>query len=179
MSPFAPELEAQLLDRFPEWLRSLPADAVQMARELENTENSSSVRLSLASSLNYLFKSLDLIDDGIENLGYLDDAMVLRLGLKSALGAIPESLQGLRGEAGLLLEFLGPIAPRFERFVLELGTLRVRGRSASDLLEDATALEAFVSEVKAFADGYDPPAFPRDRGLLVKAHAFLDAKLPR
>ena len=34
---------------------------------------------SLVSGLNYIFKSLDLIPDGIDDLGFLDDAFVLRV----------------------------------------------------------------------------------------------------
>jgi len=179
MSFSAPELEAQLLDRFPEWLASLPSDTLLMAQELENVENSRALRVSLASGLNYLVKSLDLIDDGIESLGYLDDAMVLRLALKNALGGIPESLLGLRGDAALLVEFLGPLTGRFESFVAGLESLKVHGHSALELLEDDALLQAFLTEIREFAQLYEPPRFPRDPSLLVKTHAFLDAKLPR
>jgi hypothetical protein len=104
---------------------------------------------------------------------------VFRLVLQSAHGAIPESLQGLRGDSGLLLEFLGSLAPRFERFIAALSDVKVRGRSAQEIVDDPEALQALCTEARAFAARYQAPPFARDPSLLVKAHAFLDAKLPK
>jgi uncharacterized membrane protein YkvA (DUF1232 family) len=172
-------LETQLLDQFAEWTSALGQHAILFADELENPENSRAVRTSLACGLLYLVKSIDLIDDGIENLGYLDDAMVLRLVLQGAQGAIPEGLQGLRGDSGLLSEFLGALAPRFEQFIRALREVKMRGRVAQELVDDAEAVLELCSEVRAFGARYHAPALSRDASLLVKAHAFLDAKLPK
>lgn len=173
------ELEVQLLDRFASWTSDLPNDVRTFASELENPDNPSAVRLALASALNYLVKSVDLIEDGIETLGYLDDAMVLRMALAGAKGAIPEPLQPMRGDTGILLEFLGPLTGRFERFVEDLGQLSVRGQTAEALLADETALGELLVEVRSFAARYQTPVFRKEASLLVKLHSFLDAKLPR
>jgi uncharacterized membrane protein YkvA (DUF1232 family) len=173
------ELELELLTRFAEWVRRLGEDVLAFATELESLDTAPPVRLALASGLNYVIKSIDLIDDGIESLGYLDDAMVLRVALTGAHGAIPESLQGMRGDSGLLSEFLGALAPRMERFVAGLAELSVRGRSARQELENPELLSELLLEVRGFASRYKAPAFPADPSLLIRAHAFLDAKLPK
>jgi uncharacterized membrane protein YkvA (DUF1232 family) len=173
------ELGAQLLGRFADWIGTLGDDAAAFAVEVENPENARAVRIALAGALNYLIKSVDLIEDGIENLGFLDDAMVLRLALYGAHGAIPEGVQGLRGDAGILLEFLGVLSPRFTRFVEGLPELEVRGRTAMAMVEDPEALNEFLQDVREFSSRYRAPSMGQDPSLLVKAHAFLDAKLPK
>ena len=71
------ELHTRCLDMFPEWLRTLAADAGELAKVLATTTVAESTRRYVAGGLNYLFKSLDLIPDGIDDLGYLDDALVV------------------------------------------------------------------------------------------------------
>ena len=73
------DLQTRCLDTFPEWLRTLATDASDLAQVLTAQGTPESVRRYIAGGLNYLFKSLDLIPDGIEDLGFLDDAFVLRV----------------------------------------------------------------------------------------------------
>ena len=68
-------LEARCLDAFPDWLRSLADDARALASVLEG-EGAAVAQRRSAAALNYLFKSLDLIPDGLEDLGFIDDAFV-------------------------------------------------------------------------------------------------------
>ena len=44
-----------------------------------------------AGALTYLFKSPDLIPDGIEDLGFIDDAFVFRMAAAAAIGFEPEA----------------------------------------------------------------------------------------
>src|ERR1041384_802808 len=78
------ELETRCLDTFPEWLRPLGADALDLSKILASNEAPDAARRLVAGGLNYLFKSLDLIPDGIEDLGYLDDAFVFRVAAAAA-----------------------------------------------------------------------------------------------
>ncbi|HOU94151.1 MAG TPA: YkvA family protein, partial [Polyangiaceae bacterium] len=71
-----PDHEARCLDAFPEWLRELGADARVLAAALEDAALPEVVRRGCAAALNYLFKSVDLVPDGIEDLGFVDDAFV-------------------------------------------------------------------------------------------------------
>src|SRR5438045_3179256 len=49
----------------------------------------------LVAGLNYIFKSLDLIPDGIDDLGYMDDAFVLRLAAALAATEDPACKEGV------------------------------------------------------------------------------------
>ena len=60
-------LDARCLDAFPNWLRTLGEDARALAAVLEK-EGSDGAQRRSAAALNYLFKSLDLIPDGLEDL---------------------------------------------------------------------------------------------------------------
>src|SRR4026208_2195740 len=116
------DLQARCLDEFPKWLRSLADDARApraptpgpLAAVLGDKNLSEPPRRQLIGALNYLFKSLDLIPDGIEDLGFIDDAFVFRVAADAALqgGDTPAAdssgtLARLSGEAALIREFLG------------------------------------------------------------------------
>src|SRR5260221_2238272 len=72
------ELETRCLDAFPQWIRSLAEDVTALAQLLSSDSLPVDARRFIAGGLNYVFKSLDLIPDGLEGLGYLDDALVVR-----------------------------------------------------------------------------------------------------
>ena len=175
------DIETRCLDAFPEWLRSLNGDAVELASFLENTENSEGARLAAAGGLNYLFKSLDLIPDGIEDLGFIDDAFVLRAA--AALAGQATSLTGrlaeLAGQRGLISEFLAEDDERFDAFVKDLGKLTVRGRQVEAIVADTALAQELGRDVRSWAQSYQAPAFARDGKNLVKLRAFLRTKLPK
>jgi uncharacterized membrane protein YkvA (DUF1232 family) len=178
-------LDARCLDAFPNWLRSLAEDARALGGVLEH-EGSGSAQRRAAAALNYLFKSLDLIPDGLEDLGFIDDAFVLR----AAADAVKQdseaelaldasgALTRLAEEAELVREFLGPAYARLAKYVAGLEQGSARGRSVNDILSDATTRSDFVREVRQWADGYAAPGFTRDERNLVKLRSFLLAKLP-
>jgi uncharacterized membrane protein YkvA (DUF1232 family) len=173
-------LDSRCLEAFPGWLRSLADDAQKLAGLLEQGASEAAER-GAASALNYLFKSLDLIPDGLEDLGFVDDSFVLRV----AAAQVAEDerdgagvLAKLAGEAELIREFLGDDYPRLERYVQKLADGSARGRSVAQILEDAAVRGDFVREVKQWAAGYAPPSFTRDSRSLVKLKSFLATRLP-
>ena len=195
-------LEERCLDAFPNWLRSLADDARALAALLEGksaagdaaegervegegASASVSERRS-AAVLNYLFKSLDLIPDGLEDLGFIDDAFVVRAAAEAvrleAEGELSADSTGtlvrLADEAELIREFLGSEYARLSRYVAGLEQSSVRGRSVATILSDAGARADFVREVREWADSFAPPSFTRDMRNLVKLRSFLLAKLP-
>ena len=181
------DLQSRCLDAFPLWLRSLADDARTVASALEaGTFASESARRQLAGALNYLFKSLDLIPDGIEDLGFIDDAFVFRVAASAALALEPGArgnpagapLELLAADAQLIREFLGPDAPRLERYVSALGHGSARGRRVDDVVNNPQVASELFGEVRAWAGGYSAPSFSRDDKNLVKLKAFLAAKLP-
>lgn len=174
-------LESRCLEAFPGWLKSLAEDAQKLAALLEQGDASPAALRGAACSLNYLFKSLDLIPDGLEDLGFIDDAFVLRVaaalvspGERDAAGVLGK----LADEAALINEFLGPDYERLEGYVEKLGGAAARGRSVAQILEDAAVRADFVREVAQWAAGYVPPSFARDARSLVKLKSFLGTRLP-
>lgn len=178
------ELHTRCLDTFPEWLRTLAADAQDMSQLLASTTSPEIARRYVTGGLNYLFKSLDLIPDGIEDLGYLDDAFVLRVAAHLALHEAPAAkdeapvLARLAGDAKLVSELLGKDFARLEAYVRGLTRGAARGRTVDDILNDAKVRGDFLHEVKGWAASYAAPSFTRDEKNLVKLQSFLSAKLP-
>jgi uncharacterized membrane protein YkvA (DUF1232 family) len=178
-------LEARCLDAFPDWLRSFADDARALAALLE-TEGDGLAQRRSAAALNYLFKSLDLIPDGLEDLGFIDDAFVVRTAAQSIKLESEEALATdasgtlarLASEAELIQEFLDTAYERLTRYVAGLEQGSARGRSVATILSDATVRADFIREVGEWADGYTVPAFTRDERNLVKLKSFLLAKLP-
>lgn len=181
------EAEARYLEVFPAWLRSLGEDADALGALVANTELAEPARQAIAGGLNYLFKSLDLIPDGIDDVGYLDDAFVLRVACEHAaredLASLPSEQRGalnrLSEEATLVREFLGSDFARLDAYVGGLRKGNVRSRSVQDILHNATVQSSFISDVRGFAGAYQPPSFSREEKNLIRLKAFFNAKLPK
>jgi uncharacterized membrane protein YkvA (DUF1232 family) len=177
------DLNTRCLDTFPEWLRALASDASELAKVMSSNVPES-VRRTIAGGLNYLFKSLDLIPDGIEDLGFLDDAFVIRVGAALALAEAPAAkeeapvLARLAGDTKLIAELLGKDYARLEAYVKTLTKSTARGRSVDDIMSDDAVRDAFMHEVSGWAASYETPSFSRDEKNLVKLQSFLSAKLP-
>ena len=178
--------QAKYLDTFPAWLRALGEDAEKLGSTLEGAGLNDAARESVAGGLNYLFKSLDLIPDGIDDIGYLDDAFVLRVAADLAVAADDgKSADALRAigplanDADVVREFLGKDYARLESYVKGLKKGAARGRSVTDILGDKTVQGEFLSDVRGFAKTYAPPSFGREERNLIKLKAFFDAKLPK
>lgn len=178
------ELQTRCLDTFPEWLRALATDAADLAKVLEANDAPDIARRYAAAGLNYLFKSLDLIPDGIEDLGFLDDAFVVRVAAALALREAPAAkdafpvLARLADGATLVSDLLGKDYARLERYVQGLRVGAARGRTVDDILKDAQVRAAFLGEVGGWTASYEAPSFSRDEKNLVKLQSFLGAKLP-
>lgn len=178
------ETEAKCLDTFPEWLRTLAGDAGDLANAVRNEALPEPLRRYAAAGLNYVFKSLDLIPDGIEDLGYLDDAFVLRVSAAMAVSEAPHAeeqapeVARLSRDAKLIASLLGDDYQRLERYVEKLKNGAARGRTVDDILGDEAVRRDFLNEVSGWATSYEAPTFSKDEKNLVKLKSFLAAKLP-
>ena len=172
----------EALNSLPEWLRSLADDLTAVAGLLKDAQLSEQLRLWVAGAVGYVFKSVDLIPDGIDDLGYLDDAFILRIAAARALeddpdGAAPAPLPQLAEGLSLIERLLGSDFARLEDFVSGLRIAVVRGKSPSDIVQDHAIAEQVCEEVAAFARGYVSPPFLQDERTLIKLKSFLSAKL--
>jgi uncharacterized membrane protein YkvA (DUF1232 family) len=177
------DLTARCLDTFPTWLKTLATDVNELSALLREEGLSDAQRRHVAGSINYLFKSLDLIPDGIEDLGYIDDAFVLRVAasLAHAEKKLPEGSTGSRlaGEARLVADFLDADYGRLEAYVKGLSKGAARGRTVDDIVTKGEVLDGLLSEVAGWVAAYEAPTFTREERTLVKLRSFLDTKLPR
>ncbi|MCS6898331.1 MAG: YkvA family protein [Myxococcales bacterium] len=170
------------LDAFPSWLKTLGSDVNEFAPLLHAKGLSEEQRRLIVGSINYLFKSLDLIPDGVEDLGYIDDAFVLRVAADlitregEHLGGI---LRRLSSEAKLILSFLEGDYTRLESYVRTLTKGAARGRTVDEIIGDAAVRDSFLGDVTSWVASYQVPTFHRDEKTLVKLRSFLDTKLPR
>jgi uncharacterized membrane protein YkvA (DUF1232 family) len=174
--------DPRYLEMFPAWLSTLGDDVASLGKIVDDDAADEGVKRYAVSGLNYLFKSLDLIPDGIDDIGFLDDAFVLRVAAALAVADHPQAKHGsfarLAEDAKPLREFLAADYDRLESYVKSLRKGAARGRTVDDIMSDATTRKAFVHEVAAWSKEFQPPSFTRDPKTLIKLKAFLNAKLP-
>lgn len=182
------EINKKCLDSFGGWISLLADDISVMMEVVKNDSLDRSAREAAAGGINYLFKSLDLIPDGIDDIGYLDDAFTVRVSAKFVLDAgtdglgddAKKRLEELVQEGELIQGLLGDeLYARFEGYVKGLRLGAARGRMVTEIIEDASNLTEFEAEVKQFCKDYTAPEFHKDEKNLIKLTAFFDAKLPR
>jgi uncharacterized membrane protein YkvA (DUF1232 family) len=182
------DINTKCLEVFPGWLRSLDEDIQTIRSILETDGVPEETRKILVGGINYLFKSLDLIPDGIDDIGYLDDAFVIRLAAKNAvegdLGDLPADLlkkaNMLTDDADLIAQLLeGDVYDRLDKYVRDLRRGAARGRTVDEIIENKTVFKEFSSEVTSFIKEYTSPGFSKDEKNLIKLKAFLEAKLPK
>lgn len=175
-----PAALVKYLDVFPEWLRTLGEDAAALGAVARDVPDGDVGRYTVAG-INYVFKSLDLIADGIDDVGFCDDAFVIRVAASLAVAADESANQGilgkLAGEAKQVEEFLEEDYPALVEYTKGLRKGAARGRTVDEILGDPTIRATFVSEVAAWAQEYQVPSFTRDVKTLIKLKAFLSAKL--
>jgi len=182
------DLNERCLDTFPAWLRSLGEDVEAILSVAEADDVRDAVRRQLVAGINYLFKSLDLIPDGIDDIGYLDDAFVLRVSVSLVHQEVSEDLGDDRAnalkllvdQASLVEDFLGEENfRRLVRYTKELRKSAARGRSVEEIVDKPELWREFASEVRSFSRSYESPSFSREEKNLIKLRAFFDAKLPQ
>jgi uncharacterized membrane protein YkvA (DUF1232 family) len=176
------------LDTLEAWLASLPDDIRCFSAIAADESIPAGARRIAAGVINYLFKSIDLIPDGIDDIGTIDDVMTLRLGAalikaEEVERSQPEAgrtLGHLAEEASVVREILGAdLHERFARYTSALKTMSSRGRGAQDVVDNAQMLHEMIVEVGSFCTGYTIPSFEKSERTLIKLRAFLDTRLPR
>ena len=179
-----PAIDPRYLEVFPSWLRSLGEDAAALGEVVAKQSAANAqegARRHLVAGLNYIFKSLDLIPDGIDDLGFMDDAFVVRVAAALAIAEDPAAKEGaverLAEDARAVRDFLGADYARLESYVKGLRKGAARGRTVDDIMTDPGTRATFLQEVGAWAKGYQVPSFTRDTKTLIKLKAFLSAKL--
>jgi len=176
------------LDTLESWLKSLPDDIKVFSDILSDERASASDRKTAAGIINYLFKSVDLIPDGIDDIGYMDDVLTLRIGagliepreLERANADLAERIRAFKEDIPVIREILGEDI--FERFLKYTGFLpenSSRGRSAAEIVSRPDKLSDTRMEVHTFCKEFKTPDFEKNERTLTKLRSFLDTRLPR
>src|SRR5687767_6484231 len=119
------DVKERCLETFPTWLRTLAEDAEGLLLLVETTTVPEGVRRTAAA--------------GIDDIGFLDDAFVMRLSAEMMGKEDPKTLQRepvgrLAADCALIREFLGPDYSRLEGYVQSLRRGAARGRSVQDIV---------------------------------------------
>lgn len=176
------------IDLVQEWLTSLADDIQAFVKLMEDERFPAETRQQAAGVINYIFKSVDLIPDGIDDIGFLDDVMTMRLcasvldigaietvdsGLAAKLKALGEGSQPIR-------EILGEdIHQRFGSYAAGLSAGSARGRSVAQILSSPDKLREVQMEANNFSREYSAPQIENRDRTLIKLKAFLDTRLPK
>lgn len=86
--------------RLHEWARKLRDETVALYFALQHSQTPFYAKIFIAIVVGYAFSPIDMIPDFIPVLGYLDDVIILPLGIALAIKLIPTSvLDACRKEA--------------------------------------------------------------------------------
>ena len=144
------------IELFKSWADTIRQDIEAFKALLESPKADAESRQLAAGALQYLVSKMDLIPDWNEGIGVIDDVMVLRVCAQLASdhdrGPLPTSaevsFERLANEAGRITKFLGgPIYDKLKAYCAKLGDQKVRGRTTSQLIEDAAQRKAFYVEL--------------------------------
>jgi uncharacterized membrane protein YkvA (DUF1232 family) len=176
------------LELLESWLKSLPDDIKPFTAILSDEGLPEEPRKLAAGVINYLFKSVDLIPDGLDDIGYLDDVLTMRLAaalldrdaVTRAKPDLAPALERLAQDASAARDMLGePIYGRFLDYTRDLAGGSARGRSAGEIVTNAFRLQEVLMEADNLRDEYTVPAMEKTERTLTKLRSFLDARLPR
>jgi hypothetical protein len=195
MEALNPEREASWRSSFASWLSQLGNDTEAHCRLLEQADVPDGARRLAAECLNHLLRAVELIPEGVEALGYLENAFAFRVLAERALRDDPRlaaadpsgTLARLNEEAGELARFLGDEDHARLRSWAVRNAQLARGRQLQDLLQDTaadaleaeTARAAALEEARAWAHAYRTPSFGAGEQDLTKLRAFLKTRLAR
>ena len=180
------ETTKKCLETFPQWLELLPKHATELCSLLTAESTDDKARPLLAGGLNYLIKSLDLIPDGIEDLGFLDDVFVLRVSASLALRDAPDvrqtDIRGILKRVSEGTDLIRALLGDGDYLKLEAFTRRqalgaARGRSVRDIVRSSAVRADFCRDVRDWSNDYRIPSFSGDESAIIKLRAFLSAKL--
>jgi uncharacterized membrane protein YkvA (DUF1232 family) len=145
------------IEHFKGWAESIRQDIDAFKALLESPKADDHSKKLAGAAMLYLVSRMDLIPDWTEGIGVIDDIMVLRVAAQLTQGhehgALPTaaqvSLDRMANEADKITAFLGgPIYDKLKSYVAKLGDQTVRGRSPTQLAEDAALRKALYVELE-------------------------------
>jgi len=179
--------DATCLETFSRWLADMPGEVTALCDVLEAPLESPSepepCRRASAESLAHLIRSIELIPDGVEALGYLENLFAFRAIMRAAAGGTDsltdETSRRLAAESELVAEFLGDDFGRLREATERARELTRDGQRASDLLDDVERRSAAIAQLRAWASAYRAPELAQTEAEALKVRSFLRVRLGR
>ena len=144
------------IDVFKSWADTIRQDIDAFKAVLESPSSDRDSKKLAGAALLYMVSRMDLIPDWNEGIGVIDDVMVLRVCAQLTQGyardGIPKSaeksLDRMASEADKIIAFLGgAIYDKLKAYCSGLTEQAVRGRTPSQLADDAEARKALYLEL--------------------------------
>jgi uncharacterized membrane protein YkvA (DUF1232 family) len=144
------------IDVFKGWADSIRQDIDAFKALLESGKADKDSRKLAGGALLYLVSRMDLIPDWNEGIGVIDDVMILRVCAQLTQGhdrgPLPTqaeiSLERMANEADKILQYLGSsLYDKLKAYCAKLTDEKVKGRTPTTLMEDATARKALWTEL--------------------------------
>jgi hypothetical protein len=176
--------EAEPLELFTRWLSGLVDDGRALSKLVVDPAQPEAVRGYAAGALSYLLHASDVVCAGVEDLAWVDVALMVRVSAQRVARHDPALLGGeaggllkrLAGEAEPAARFLGDLGPGYERSIELRASREVRGRTLAAIVAEPELAAALAVEVETWAARFEPPALAQSKYELVKLRAFLQAR---
>src|SRR5688572_1586161 len=154
MSSLTAEEKVAVLQRF---VDAFPNDLLAVRAALGEKTPEAAQRF-LIGGLNYALDMLDIFPDHYKGLGIADDAIVLRLAAKLAVGAgaTDAGLVKLAEETSDVTAVFGELAAPLEKLVATMPDREVRGRTAAKIISHKDTRIMFDADVGREAKRHAP-----------------------
>jgi hypothetical protein len=177
--------DAEALHDFSRWLSAFAADVRALSKLVVDPAQPHEVRAYATGALGVVLHASDVVCDGVEDLAWIDVALLLRVAARRVPLAEPAPEAGgevsviarLAAEAEAAARFLGDRGPAYEREVEGRLAKAVRGRSVEGTLAEPELGAALAVDIATWAADFTPPALTQDQYQLVKLRTFLRARI--
>lgn len=175
------------IEHLKSWAESFREDVLVVKAVVEAGALDKQARKFAAAALNYLVTRMDLVPDWSQNIGILDDAMILRIclnlgsghGLDKGLGATTLArASAMARDVKAIEAFLGKeLYARLHKYCTSLATTPVRGRSTDDIVDDEALRKALWNEIQDELGRLPATSFDGSDHDAVKLRSYLHHKL--
>jgi uncharacterized membrane protein YkvA (DUF1232 family) len=153
-------------DLLTKWLRSLPTDVKIVVKMIGDDELDMKARTLAVGTVLYILSPIDLIPDIIPVLGYIDDAIIMRIVLVVITEIdperaiyyrvkYPEMFEPLERQIQILKETLGALYSWLRAIIDRLPKRHFHGKPAEEVVNSKDAQEEMFDEVMEYVANID------------------------
>lgn len=173
------------VDAIKGWLSTYREDVIQLRDVMLSDAPSPRARQVLAGVLSYQLRKMDVAPDWVPEIGFVDDAMVLRAGAavfkaNNALALPPDQeqvIERLHQQNQTVEAILGERYEALYDRVRGLMERRIHGRTPEEILDDPQRRTSFLKELEGFLERYQVPAIPYPETFHRQLLSYMGAKL--